>query len=225
MSVRAGLVRDAIASSIVRHGERTALVSEVVSLSYGAFGQRILSVAKVLRTVLPAGARVGFCLSNRVEYVVQYAAVLECDGLPFLFDANFNVGEVQAIGADCALDALIVDHASVQALQLCGIRDPICFDEGVVVVLLAGNVDRPYRPRSTTEVCRFTSGTTGRPKCLEFSGEAVHAAAVNWIEGTGMTKGDRTLCLAALSNGLAFNTSLLSTLLVGGNFTFSAARR
>lgn len=220
MSVGTGLIRDAIAGSIARHRERTALVSELVSLSYGALGQRILSVAQTLRTFLPAGARVGFCLSNRVEYVVQYAAVLESGGLPFLLDANFNVGEIQAISADCALDALVVDHESVHALQLCGVCDPICFDEGVVVVLLAGNVDPPYRPRSTTEVCRFTSGTTGRPKCLEFSGEAVHAAAVNWIEGTGMANGDRTLCLAALSNGLAFNTSLLSTLLVGGELHF-----
>jgi len=35
-----------------------------------------------------------------------------------------------------------------------------------------------------------------------------------------MTGDDRTLCLAALSNGLAFNTSLLSTFLAGGELHF-----
>ena len=80
--------------------------------------------------------------------------------------------------------------------------------------------ETPFAPRPATQVCRFTSGTTGRPKCLEFSGDAVVSAARNWVLGTGMTGEDRTLCLAALSNGLAFNTSLLSTFLAGGELHF-----
>ncbi|MEK8173940.1 hypothetical protein NKH77_48410 [Streptomyces sp. M19] len=53
------------------------------------------------------------------------------------------------------------------------------------------------------------------PKCLEFSHTAVHSAARNWAEGTGLTPADRVLCLAAFTNGLAFNTSLLSVFLTG----------
>jgi acyl-CoA synthetase (AMP-forming)/AMP-acid ligase II len=69
----------------------------------------------------------------------------------------------------------------------------------------------------TTEVCRFTSGSTGQPNCLEFSGSAVHNAALGWREASGNAADDRVLCFAGLSNGLAFNTSLLAVFLSGGS--------
>jgi acyl-coenzyme A synthetase/AMP-(fatty) acid ligase len=107
----------------------------------------------------------------------------------------------------------------VEPLGLPGAGDPVAFGEDVVLLPLSGG-EAAFRPRPATQVCRFTSGTTGRPKCLEFSGDAVVSAARNWVLGTGMSAGDRTLCLAALSNGLAFNTSLLSTFLAGGELHF-----
>jgi acyl-coenzyme A synthetase/AMP-(fatty) acid ligase len=154
--------------------------------------------------------------------VILYFAVLEAGGLPLLLDANFNTGEIAAIRADCALDALVVERAKAEGLAIPGKGEPLPFGDAVVVLPLARAAAPPYTPRPTTEVCRFTSGTTGRPKCLEFSGEAVVAAARNWVAGTGMSGDDRTLCLAALSNGLAFNTSFLSTFLVGGALHFQS---
>lgn len=218
-----GSIQDALSDSLARHGARRAVVGSAEALSYDDLGGRIEAAARWLREALPSGGdapHVGFCLANRPEYVVLYFAALQAGGLPLLLDASFNTGEIEAIRGDCGLDALVIERAKAEKLDLPGKSEPVPFADDVVLLPLARQAEPAFRPRPATQVCRFTSGTTGRPKCLEFSGHAVVSAARNWVLGTGMTGDDRTLCLAALSNGLAFNTSLLSTFLAGGELHF-----
>jgi acyl-coenzyme A synthetase/AMP-(fatty) acid ligase len=210
-----GLIRDAMADALDRHRGRTAAVGGSEVLTYEELGRRIEAAIPLL-----PGRHVGFCLANRTEYVVLYFATLFAGHLPLLLDASFNTGEIEAIRGDCGLGALVMERTKAAALDVPGKGEPVPFGEEVVVLPLSRSGEPGFTPRSTTEVCRFTSGTTGRPKCLEFSGHAVVSAAGNWVLGTGMTGDDRTLCLAALSNGLAFNTSLLSTFLAGGELHF-----
>lgn len=207
------MISDAMAESLDRHRGRTAVVG-TEPLSYEEIGNRIHAAVDLLRDARP----VGFCLGNRAEYVILYFATLFAGHLPLLLDANFNTGEIESIRTDCGLDALVMERAKAEALDIPGKGEPIPFGDAVILPL--SRVEPRFAPRPDTEVCRFTSGTTGRPKCLEFSGHAVVSAARNWVLGTGMTGEDRTLCLAALSNGLAFNTSLLSTFLAGGEIHF-----
>jgi long-chain acyl-CoA synthetase len=204
-----------MAEGLERHRGRTAVVGGFMALSYEELGRRIEEAAPLL-----AGKHVGFCLANRPEYVILYFATLFAGSLPLLLDASFNHGEIEAIRGDCGLDALVMERAKAEALDVPGKGEPVPFGEDVVVQPLARITEPAFAPRPTTEACRFTSGTTGRPKCLEFSGHAVVSAARNWVLGTAMTADDRTLCLAALSNGLAFNTSFLSTFLAGGELHF-----
>jgi acyl-CoA synthetase (AMP-forming)/AMP-acid ligase II len=221
----AGLIRQAMSEALARHAGRTAMAAGAGAerLSYDELGERIRAAARTLRDLLgdaaDAGWHLGFCLGNRPEYVVLYFATLYAGGLPLLLDASFNTGEIEAIRADCGLDALVVERTKAAGLAVPGKGEPAAFGDDVSLLPLSPTEPR-FRPRPETEVCRFTSGTTGRPKCLEFSGHAVVSAARNWVLGTGMTEADRTLCLAALSNGLAFNTSLLSTFLAGGELHF-----
>jgi acyl-CoA synthetase (AMP-forming)/AMP-acid ligase II len=219
-----GPIQEALSEGLARHAARRAVVSGAEAISYAELGRRVEAAAGALRAVLGDGGEgprhVGFCLGNRPEHVVLYFGTLGAGGLPLLLDANFNTGEIAAIRADCGLDALVLERTKVEALGLPGAGDPVAFGDEVAVLPLPGRGEAPYAPRPDTQVCRFTSGTTGRPKCLEFSGHAVVSAARNWVLGTGMSAGDRTLCLAALSNGLAFNTSLLSTFLAGGELHF-----
>ena len=207
------MIREAMAESLDRHRGRTAVVG-AEPLAYEELGSRIRAAADLLREP----RHVGFCLGNRPEYVILYFATLFAGHLPLLLDASFNTGEIEAIRTDCGLDALVMERAKAEALDIPGKGEPVPFGDAVLLPL--SRVEPRFAPRPDTEVCRFTSGTTGRPKCLEFSGHAVVSAARNWVLGTGMTAEDRTLCLAALSNGLAFNTSLLSTFLAGGEIHF-----
>jgi acyl-CoA synthetase (AMP-forming)/AMP-acid ligase II len=215
-----GPIQDAMSDSLGRHGGRRAMMGGSESLSYDELGARIRSAVPALRAALPGKSRhVGFCLANRPEYVILYFATLYAGFLPLLLDANFNTGEIEAIQSDCGLDALVIERAKAGRLEIPG-DEPVSWGDDVILLPLLRHGVPSFEPRPTTQVYRFTSGTTGRPKCLEFSGQAVVSAARNWILGTGMTGEDRTLCLAALSNGLAFNTSLLSTFLAGGELHF-----
>ncbi|HSF38422.1 MAG TPA: class I adenylate-forming enzyme family protein [Thermoanaerobaculia bacterium] len=221
-----GPIQDAISESLGRHRSRTAVVGSE-PLSYEELGERIRAAAASLQDLLPGEGRpVGFCLGNRPEYVLLYFATLAAGHLPLLLDASFNTGEIESIRSDCGLDALVMERAKAAGLDVPGKGDPVPFGAriadiaDIAVLPLARLTEPAFKPRPSTQVCRFTSGTTGRPKCLEFSGHAVVSAARNWVLGTGMTGEDRTLCLAALSNGLAFNTSLLSTFLAGGEIHF-----
>lgn len=211
-SLARGPIQDAMSGCFDRHSGRTA-VAGAEPISYDELRGRILDAVRTLREAFPEETgrkrHIGFCLGNRPGYVILYFATLYAGWLPLLLDANFNTGEIEAIRGDCGLDALVVEPG----------KGPVPAGDDVALQPLEPG-EPAFRPRPDTQVCRFTSGTTGRPKCLEFSGNAVVSAARNWVAGTGMTADDRTLALAALSNGLAFNTSLLSTFLAGGEIHF-----
>ncbi|HEV7368128.1 class I adenylate-forming enzyme family protein [Arenibaculum sp.] len=74
----------------------------------------------------------------------------------------------------------------------------------------------------STAFVRFSSGSTGRPRALEFSASAALEAAGTWRAAAAISERDRILCLATLNNGLAFNTSLLSALLAGATLHLHA---
>jgi acyl-CoA synthetase (AMP-forming)/AMP-acid ligase II len=217
----AGVLREAMRGCCARHAGRQAVVGPAGALSYAELDERIETAAGLLTATLGESSHLGFCLANRTEYVVLYFAALYAGHLPLLLDANFNHGEIEAIRADCGLDALVVEAEKAARLEIPGKAAPVPVSGDVVLLPLGSDAPPRYTRRPATEVCRFTSGTTGRPKCLEFSGHAVFSAARHWVAGTGMSAADRTLCLAALSNGLAFNTSLLATFLSGAEIHFA----
>lgn len=232
-------IQGTLSESVQTHAQRTALACGAERLSYRQLGDRVQAASRRFRAQRNLGRlghlgrqRIGFCLANSVEYVISYFGALSAGDVPFLLDAHFNTHEIDVIQRDCGLDAIILEPAKVVAVGLTGAAEPVPLGpDAVLLPLLRREI--PFTLRETTRVCRFTSGTTGGPKCLEFSGEAVMAAARHWVSGTALDADDRVLCLAALSNGLAFNTSLLSTFVAGGELhlfagaplTRSVARR
>lgn len=207
-------IRRALDRAFAAHGGRPALTYGAGTLSYRDLRGFVLAAAKILGAAWPdRRRRVGFHLANSADYVILYFGALYAGHLPFLLDAHFNAGELEAIQEDCSLDALVIERSQAAGLPLPA-AGTVALSEDTVLWKL-GHGEPAYVPRSDTRVLRFTSGTTGRVKCLEFSGRAVAAAARNWVAGTGLGADDRILCLAALSNGLAFNTSLLSAFVAG----------
>ncbi|WP_326698426.1 acyl--CoA ligase [Streptomyces sp. NBC_01754] len=202
-------------ASCAEHAGRRAVVDSDEELTYGQFADRVTGRARVLGDLLrPDEYRIALHAANSADHLISYYALLVAGRLPFLVDPQFGATELQGIRDSSGVDAFLTDRPG---------RFPL--PSGLVPVpgsrhVLARptdpgpDVERP-EPRQTTATCRFTSGTTGAPKCLEFSHTAVHGAALNWTSGTGLVAGDRVLCLAAFTNGLAFNTSLLPVFLVG----------
>jgi acyl-CoA synthetase (AMP-forming)/AMP-acid ligase II len=98
-----GAIERALAGALERHGERPAVADGGRTWSYAELRRRIDEAADRL-----AGYHhVGFRLGNRPEYVSLYFGALEAGCLPLLLDASFNRSEVEAIRADCGLDALV----------------------------------------------------------------------------------------------------------------------
>jgi len=201
------MLADLIGKTLAEHHDGLAVADGRTASSYRELDATAGALAnEIAGHVTAERPRVAICARNSVGYVAAYIAVLRLGGVPFLVDAAVTEAELDSIAEDCSLHAVLDDRPA----------------PGPELGAIAGLRLRRRRPNSLlhklsdgTEVCRFTSGTTGKPQCIEFSGDAVAAAARNWVAGTGLDGDDRIVCAAGLSNGLAFNTSLLACLLVG----------
>ncbi|WP_329496954.1 class I adenylate-forming enzyme family protein [Kitasatospora herbaricolor] len=213
----------AFTDALTRHGDRVAVTDPDGSLSYAELAGRARAAADRLASHGVPGRplRIGLYATNSTDYVVGYLAALFAGAVPFLADSAFGPFELSRIAEDCGLDLLI--HSPDAAVEQ--VSDEVLAGDGEFGTLTVSRVRRSAAPPPPllpdTEVCRFTSGSTGRPNCIEFSGTAVLAAARNWAAGTGLSAEDRIACLAALSNGLAFNTSLLAAFLPGASLHLS----
>lgn len=208
-------IDDIVRGACRRYGNRTAVDGLDRSASYQQLAAEVSRRASVLDGVsrLAPVDRIGLYAENSVDYVVSYLAVLRTGRVPFLMDSAFGAHEVEEIRTGCGVTEFLVDRAHRKRFPLDGTTTPVTGSTHDLVTV--AETATPPAMHQDTAVCRFTSGSTGTPKCLEFSRDAVTNAAENWIKGTGLAGDDRTLCLATLTNGLAFNTSLLSSFLVG----------
>jgi acyl-CoA synthetase (AMP-forming)/AMP-acid ligase II len=218
VTVTTPTVGEAFLEACAAHRGRRCLVGDGVELSYGELEERVRARAEAVASVAGEGERrIGIQAQNSIEYVVTYYGVVQAGRVPFLIDAQFGVHEMTEIWIACGVRTFLVDAAAADRFPLDARVRPL---PGSTHAAISPGDPSPARPapelHALTGTCRFTSGTTGMPKCLEFSHRSVIAAAANWAEATGLTAADRTLCVAAFTNGLAFNTSFLSTLLAGG---------
>ncbi|MEU4181136.1 class I adenylate-forming enzyme family protein [Streptomyces sp. NPDC026589] len=206
---------EAFERACTEHGPRTALTEGARRLTYGQFAALVDRRAKELDACLDDARRVVLYAPNSIDYLVSYVALLRTGRVPFLVDAQFGSSELEHIRKSCGTDAVLAAPETVSLLSSAVRTHRLPAHTLTVSVLERHSSDAPELHQDTA-VCRFTSGTTGAPKCLEFSHTAVLAAAANWRDGTGLSETDGTLCVAAFTNGLAFNTSLLPTFLAGG---------
>ncbi|MDY6808864.1 MAG: class I adenylate-forming enzyme family protein [Actinomycetota bacterium] len=165
-----------------------------------------------LRRVVEPQSRVLVTLRNHPGYISTLLALLADGHFPILADPALGGGEIRRLIDVCGIrhhvtatptsDSLAVDDVS-------GIA-PTGFD-GVAPELASDSV-----------LGRLTSGSTRLPACIEFSADAVISAATTWTAGSGLTDADRTLLAAGFANGLAFNTTLIPSLLTGADMVLMA---
>ncbi|MEV6977288.1 class I adenylate-forming enzyme family protein [Kitasatospora sp. NPDC093806] len=208
-----GLLWERLRAALAEHHDRPALGDPEGTLRYG----ELLSRVEKLRAGLgldgwsgPDRARVALSAGNTAHYPVALLAVLAAGAVPFLFDPQWGETEISAAVRSCGIDLLVHDRPLPvgSAGPARALNGPLFLSEAT------GERDRPEL-LATTELCRYTTGSTGYPNCVEFAGTAVIGAATGWIDGTGLGPEDRILCFAGLANGLAFNTSLVPGLLAG----------
>jgi len=159
--------------------------------------------------------KIAIYAENSIDYILTYYAALKLGLLPFLIDRAFGKNELESISASCGIE-LFAMSGDQKAFAL-SVKSAASVPNYSLSILKIEPVQTAPQPCSDTVTCRFTSGTTGSPKCLEFSQKAVVNAAQNWVKGSGLCSEDNILCVATFANGLAFNTSLLATFLAGAH--------
>jgi acyl-coenzyme A synthetase/AMP-(fatty) acid ligase len=198
----------ALVDSLAQHP--TALLADRWgSYTYSELEKNSRKWTTTLRTYgVEPGNLVGLRAGNSRQFVEVFMSILRHGARPVLIDPSLH------------------DHELALLLQQCGIRfvlsnSPI---EGWPTEVLDSWIlsrisitQQAPQPRSTTEFCRLTSGSTRLPACIEFTGDAGLNAAASWSEAANLTKRDTILCLAGLYNGLAFNTTLIPGLLAGAS--------
>lgn len=164
---------------------------------------------------------------STVDSLISFYALIQANKIPFLGDPSWQVDDIivvmQAYGiSDAFFDAKWFDDPS-RDLNI-SYRENLCalgefrtlpgemewFHLANHSSLAEVNID------SKTEFVRFSSGSTGHPRALQFSGSAAVAAAQGWSASACYTESEIVFCLATLNNGLAFNTSILPVFLSGG---------
>ncbi|KAK1184739.1 class I adenylate-forming enzyme family protein [Streptomyces sp. NBS 14/10] len=217
-----GVLNQVYTDLLTQHADRLAVADTQRRLTYAELD----TAAEEFRTEFDgwwseavargeARPRVVILAANSASYVVAYVGLLRAGALPFLLDPALAPEEVRAVVAGCGIDAVVHDRPLYPGIEPSG----SVTSGGYALTRTAPGAGEPMadrpEPLASTEVCRFTSGSTGSPSCIEFSGTAVHNAALSWRDATGLGADDRILCFAGLFNGLAFNTSLLAAFLAG----------
>ena len=209
-------ITDALAGAIAAHGDRPAISRGDETWSYRQLGGAIAAVERDLRT--EAGP-ILYAPSNSPVAVATIYGAIAAGCVPVLLDPTWTDAERIEVARRAGIRGVITE-APVEVAWLGNARRigaVYLYD----VILSAAERD-DVAPRSDTAFCRFTSGTTGFSRCLEFTHAAGMAAAHSWWRAVRYSPDDVVLCLATLNNGLAFNTSLLAVLLSGGHLVFHA---
>jgi acyl-CoA synthetase (AMP-forming)/AMP-acid ligase II len=190
-----------------RYAGRVAIRSAGEELTYAELGAEIRRAAETIgRTGEPACY---FATANSIRALVALYGTLAAGVVPFLADPLWPSEVREQIARFYGLRTALGDPAYGW---------PVAEPPGAYGISPVAGVPAGAAPalRPSTRFARFTTGSTGRPRALEFTDAAALAAARGWAQAAGLTGESRVLILASIHNGLSFNTSLLSVFLTGG---------
>ena len=202
--------------SIDEHSCQIAVNDGHEEWDYAKLGDHISIVQEKLYEISQGRQlRIGIYLQNSANYISSYYGVIAGKCLPFLIDKASNKAELNSIHNTCGVSHFIIDESTLDKFPLDNVQQVTSLDKGIVLIACKSEPNATPPTLDDTVTCRFTSGSSGVPKCLEFNDTAIVSAAESWLAGTKLKNGDKILCIAGMSNGLAFNTSLLSIIIAG----------
>ena len=186
---------DAVDHHAAASPNRIALEGEHAALSYGQLPVAVADLAERLR-----GARGVAILADNgpacaVADLACVAAGAPCVPIP----PFFSVEQIRHLLASTGVDMVLTDAAERLSPLLDGFRMPhVRLDDwahaGLVLQQIGIGHARPNIPRGVAKVT-FTSGTTGEPKGVCLSQQAMEQVAASLAEVSGAVAADRHLCL------------------------------
>ncbi len=178
---------DLVRAQVAATPTGTALVDDRgVELSYAEFDGRVNALAAVMVAGgVRTGDRVAVLLPRSGDLVVALAAVLRAGAAYVPIDPEYPAERVAAILADATPSLLVTDRAYDAEVPVLRLDAELPDSETVAV-------NRPLIGSDTAYVI-FTSGTTGRPKGVAVSHEAIVNRLLWMRDDYQITASDRIL--------------------------------
>ncbi len=207
------LLLQRLRAACAEHAQRPALCGAVRTRSYAQVADGIARWAAALGDEARGRIILLRIAKDPDLLAVTFFACLEAGAVPALADPAWGEDECRALAARYGCTAWLGDASwsgdvAIQA-------------DGATLYTQRLPVDPGLPPlHADCAFIRFSSGSTGLPRAIEFSAAGALAIADAWSAAAALQASDRILCYATLNNGLAFNTTLLPGLLAGACLRF-----
>jgi len=173
---------------------------------------------------LKAGDCVGIVLPNSLEFLVIFLALTRTRLVAAPLNPAYKPGELCFFIKNAGAKAVVAEGGSAAVREAtAGLGVPV-WTPHVDVRGVVGLLELPQASRTTVDApnpddiafLAYTSGTTGRPKCVPLTHANMVWSARNIATHYALTSADRSLVVMPLFHGHGLIGSTLSTLASGG---------
>jgi oxalate---CoA ligase len=200
--------------------------SPLVVVSYKALAGQIERLSGRLRNAgLKPGDSLAIVLPNSLEFLVIFLALTHARLIAAPLNPADKLDELRFLMEDAQVRAVVAEGANVAVREAAaGLGLPIWQPR----VDSRGVVELPELPQGSrtgldapnpddVALFAYTSGTTGRPKCVPLTHANVLWSSRNIAEHYALTAADRSLVVLPLFHGHGLIGATLSTLASGGS--------
>jgi oxalate---CoA ligase len=200
--------------------------SPLVVVSYKALAGQIERLSGRLRNAgLKPGDSLAIVLPNSLEFLVIFLALTHARLIAAPLNPADKLDELRFLMEDAQVRAVVAEGANVAVREAAaGLGLPVWQPR----VDSRGVVELPELPQGSrtgldapnpddVALFAYTSGTTGRPKCVPLSHANVLWSSRNIAEHYALTAADRSLVVLPLFHGHGLIGATLSTLASGGS--------
>jgi fatty-acyl-CoA synthase len=214
-----GMLGGGVAVAAIRHPQRTAVVDELGSLTYGELDARVNALANAWRAAgFMPGDGIAIMTRNHRGFLEALFAGAKCGARVVLVNTGFSAPQIRAVLEGERVDLLVHDDEFAPLLAGLELRhgcvrawvdDPTASAPTISTLVAAASSAPPPRPAQTPRLVILTSGTTGTPKGAGRDVPFSLAPVGGPLSTVPFRSGDRTLISAPLFHALGFTQGLL----------------
>ncbi len=199
--------------------------SPLVVVSYKTLADQIERLSGQLSNAgLKPGECVAIVLPNSLEFLVIFLALTRARLVAAPLNPAYKPGEIRFFIKDAGAKAVVAEGGSDAVREAtAGLGVPV-WTPHVDARGVVGLLELPQASRTTLDApnpddiafLAYTSGTTGRPKCVPLTHANIVWSSRNIAAHYALTSADRSLVVMPLFHGHGLIGSTLSTLASGG---------
>lgn len=195
-------------------------------LTYAQLYERATALAGFLQQQpLEKGEIVGILMDNHHDFPVVYLAIQYAGLVAMPINTKLAATEIAYILQHSEARAVFVDDTLHDKLNDTNVSLTATWTQSNLATMYTQRA--VYTPQSLaddeTAVVMYTSGTTGKPKGVMLSFNAVYEATAQWVESVELTSADRMFICTPLFHCAGLHVFLTPTLMAGGTFIIEEA--